>query len=94
MALLEKSRPERDLSVSWEKQKGRTVLFRKIGGRKQKVCILNTLGTLIWERCDSRHSPLDISLKITEDYQVTHREAYRDVLEFLGCMKRLGTIRI
>ena len=59
-----------------------------------KVRVLNRTGTAIWLMIDGRHSLVDITEKISREFEVGKEEASEDVDEFLTELISKGLIQI
>jgi len=86
------SRPQKDPSVICHTSGVKTTLFRKIGEKREPLCAMNPIGYEIWEACDGRKSPKEISRMICKKYLVTKGQAWTDSLFFLARLKKMGAI--
>jgi hypothetical protein len=59
-----------------------------------KVRVLNRTGTAIWLMIDGSHSLVDITEKISQEFEVSKEEASDDVDNFLTNLTRKGLIQI
>ncbi|GMQ77646.1 MAG: hypothetical protein BMS9Abin02_0134 [Anaerolineae bacterium] len=59
-----------------------------------KVRVLNRTGTAIWLMIDGSHSLVDITEKISREFEVSNEEASEDVDDFLTDLTRKGLIQI
>ncbi|MBC8178676.1 MAG: PqqD family protein [Desulfobacteraceae bacterium] len=92
--LIEKSRPMRDPSFLCRTAGDKTGLFRKTAGGEQPICRMNRMGRFIWETCNGKNTPREISRLIEQKCAVSHAKAYEDSLPFLVELKNAGAIRI
>ena len=90
--MLISSRPARDPSVICRTFGDRNTLFRKKGDKTDPVCGMNQMGKKIWEACDGRNSPEEITGMINKEYTVSKDKAWTDTLFFLVRLKKLGVI--
>lgn len=92
LEMLISSRPERDPSVICQTFGGVSTLFRKKRGKTEPVCGMNPMGKKIWEACDGKKSPEEISRMIYEEYIVSKDKAWTDTIFFLARLKKNGVI--
>lgn len=92
--LIEKSRPMRNPSFLCRTAGDKTGLFRKTAGGEQPICRMNRMGRFIWDACNGKNTPREISRLIEKKYAVSDSEAYEDCLLFLTGLKTAGAIRI
>jgi hypothetical protein len=59
-----------------------------------KVRVLNRTGTAIWLMIDGSHSLVDITKYISQEFEVSKKEASGDVDDFLTDLTRKGLIQI
>ncbi len=53
---------------------------------------LNEVGAFIWEHLDGKNRLLDIKNMISEDFEVSPKEAKEDLCEFLGQLREIDAI--
>lgn len=92
LEILIASKPERDPSVMCQNSGETNTLCRLKGGKTQPVCRMNTVGKMIWEACDGKKRPKEISKMIHDRYLVSKRRAWTDTLFFLSRLKKIGAI--
>jgi hypothetical protein len=86
------SKPERAPSVMCHNLGDTDTLCRLKGGKTEPVCRMNTVGKMIWEACDGKKRPEEISKMIHDRYLVSKRRAWTDTLFFLSRLKKIGAI--
>lgn len=94
MELLQESKPARHPSISWNTYGDRTRLHRESKGRARPMCSMNQAGKTIWEACNGKNTPRDISKLVHRRYRVSSHQAYVDCLAFLARLKTLGAIQL
>jgi len=94
MEALGTSKPLRALSFSSEMTEGKTILYRRAEHRKTPLCTMNPTGQMVWNLCDGRHSPGDISRSVVQQCRVGKARAERDVFLFLAELRKIGAIRV
>ena len=92
--LIEKSRPTRDALVLWRTAGDKTGLYRKTTRGTQPTCKMNQMGRFVWEACNGKNTPREISRLIEQKYAVSHAKAYEDCLLFLAELKDVGAVKI
>jgi hypothetical protein len=92
--LLEKSKPTRDPSITWNSYGDRTKLFMETKGEARPMCAMNQVGEMIWEACTGENTPQNIAQQIHKKYQVSSDQAYVDCLGFLARLKSVGAVRL
>ena len=92
--LIEKSKPVRDTSLLYRTAGDKPSLYRKTKMGPQPVCQMNQMGRFIWEACNGKNTPREISRLIEQKYAVSHAKAYEDALPFLVELKNAGAIKI
>jgi hypothetical protein len=92
--LLEKSRPTKNPSITWDTHGGTTRLSRESKGKSQRICTINHTGKAIWDSCNGENSPRDISQLIHQTYMVPAHQVYVDCLAFLALLKSVRAIHI
>ena len=86
------SNPERDPYVMCHNFGDTNTLCRIKGGKEEPVGRLNSVGKMIWETCDGKKRPKEISKMIHDRYLVSKRRAWTDTLFFLSRLKKIGAI--
>ncbi len=86
------TRPKRDPSVICQTSGERVALYREKRGEKIFLKSMNRAGKMIWDACDGRNSPKEISQLIHEQYIVSRHRAWIDTFSFLANLKRIGAI--
>jgi coenzyme PQQ synthesis protein D (PqqD) len=86
------SKPERDPSVLCQNSVDTNTLCRLKDGETEPVCSMNTVGKMIWEACDGKKRPKEISKMIHDRYPVSKGRAWTDTLFFLSRLKKIGAI--
>jgi hypothetical protein len=92
--LLEKSKPTKDPSITWDTHGDETRLSRESRGKSRPICTMNHTGKVIWDSCNGENSPRDISQLIHQTYMVPAHQIYVDCLAFLALLKSVGAIHI
>lgn len=54
---------------------------------------LDEIGGFVWSLCDGSHSVSDIALELQQRYQLSRREAFSSLAEFLNQLQKRGLIR-
>ncbi|MCD4717308.1 MAG: PqqD family protein [Desulfobacterales bacterium] len=86
------SRPERNPSLRCHNFDDTNTLCRLKGGEEEPVGRINTVGKMIWEACDGKKRPKEISKMIHDRYPVSKGRAWTDTLFFLSRLKKIGAI--
>ena len=86
------TRPKRDPSVICRTSGERFALYREKRGKRFFLSHMNPAGKMIWDACDGRYSPKEISQLIHKRYLVSQYRAWIDTFSFLSNLKRLGAI--
>lgn len=94
MELLEQSKPCKQPSITWTTHGNRTRLYRKNSEKNRSMCTMNQVGKTIWEACNGKNSPRDISIMLHKKYLVSSHQAYVDCLAFLARLKTVGAIQL
>jgi hypothetical protein len=92
LEILIASKPEKDPSVMCHNFGDTNTLCRLKGRETEPVCRMNTVGKMIWEACDGKKRPKEISKMIHDRYLVSKRRAWTDALFFLSRLKKTGAI--
>jgi len=92
LEILTSSTPQRDPSVICRTFGDTSTLYREKRGKTEPVCNMNQMGKKIWEACDGRNSPEEISRMIHKEYMVSKGQAWTDTLFFLTRLKKIGVI--
>ncbi|MCS7192587.1 MAG: PqqD family protein [Armatimonadetes bacterium] len=53
---------------------------------------LDEIGSFVWQLCDGSHTIADIAERLQKRYQLSRREAFASLIEFLSQLKRKGLI--
>ena len=86
------TRPRRDPAVICRTSGEKFALYREKRGKRLFLSIMNPEGKMIWDACDGRNSPKEISQLIHEQYLVSRHRAWVDTFSFLTDLKRIGAI--
>ena len=89
---LQSSKPDRNPSMICRTLGEKTILYREKGGKREPLCGVNLMGKTIWEACDGKNSPKEISRMIHERHLVSKHRAWVDTLSFLWRLKEIGAI--
>jgi hypothetical protein len=93
--ILERSMPARNPSIICNDSAGDKIsLFRKEDGKIKYICGMNPVGMTIWEECNGRNTPRDISRLLHNKYRVSPNNAYVDCLVFLTRLQQIGAIQL
>lgn len=92
--LVEKSRPARDPSVLCRIERDKAELYRKSPREAQPICKMNQVGKFVWDACNGKNTPREISRLIEKKYAVSHAEAYEDCILFLSGLKDVGVVSV
>lgn len=92
--ILEKSRPIRSPAITANSYGDKTTLSKKVKGKTHQICIMNQTGKTIWETCNGKNTPQDISELVFQKYLVSSHQAYVDCLAFLAWLKTMGAVII
>lgn len=61
---------------------------------RNKVKVLNELGTRIWEMVDGQQSIRQIAARLCQEYEVDLSQAEQDTLEFLAELDERGLLQV
>ena len=92
--LLERSRPSKHPLVTWEHYGDGIRLYGKQQGETRPFCALNRVGKTIWEYCNGRNTPREISGLIHQKYLVSQQQAYVECLSFIAVLNTKGAIQL
>jgi len=92
--LIENALPVRDPSVLCRSEKDQVELYRESPEKTASICKLNQVGKVVWDACNGKNTPRDISRLIQEKYAVSHAEAYEDCILFISDLKDVGVVRV
>ena len=53
---------------------------------------LNEVGAFVWEHLDGKNRLLDIKNMISKEFEVSSREAEKDLCEFVGQLKEIEAV--
>ena len=81
------AKSKRNPDVSWRSIEGQAVL---IHNRLGEIQVLNEVGTYIWENLDE--DPKALARNISELYEVSLKDAERDLAEFLDALRDSGAL--
>jgi hypothetical protein len=84
--ILERSMPARNPSIICNDSAG--------DGKIKYICGMNPVGMTIWEECNGRNTPRDISRLLHNKYRVSPNNAYVDCLVFLTRLQQIGAIQL
>ena len=91
--LLASSRPEKASGVFSTTLGDKSTLYRQKRGKRETLCGMNTVGKTIWEACDGKNGPNEISKMVHDRYLVSMRRARMDTLRFIWQLKKIGAIQ-
>lgn len=94
LELLKKARPRWNPSITLSSSSRSTRLFREKGGQTQPLCTMNQVGKTMWEACNGKNTPREISKLVHQQYWVSSHQAYVDCLAFLTQLKTVGVIQL
>ena len=92
--LLARSRPSKHPSVTWEHYGDGIHLYKKRHVKTRPFCALNQVGKTIWEYCNGRNTPWEISKLIHQEYIVSHQQAYVECLSFIAELNTKGAVQL
>ncbi len=92
--LIEKSRPARDPSVLCRTERDKAELYRRSSGEGAPICRMNQVGKFVWDACNGKNTPREISSLIEKKYAVSHAEAYEDCILFLSDLRDVGAVSV
>jgi len=92
--ILEKSRPTRHPSITSHSYGDKTTLYRGGYGKARPIGTMNQVGRTIWEGCNGKNTPQDLSKLVHQKYLVSPHQAHVDCLAFLGVLKTKGAIEL
>jgi len=90
---LQRSRPKKNPSMFCRANSGKTLLYRENRGKQEQLCALNQTGKTVWDACNGKNMPGDISEQLHERFFVSRRQAWADTMLFLGRLKEIGAIQ-
>jgi len=91
--LLTSSRPEKVSGVFSTTRGDESILYRRKRGKTETLYGMNRVGQAIWEACDGKNRPQEISKMLHDRYRVSRRRARLDTLRFLWQLKMIGAIQ-
>jgi hypothetical protein len=68
------------------------VPIRRKAGDAEEIYTLNEVGARIWELVDGTRTVEQIRDVIVEEYEVSLREAEKDLMELLGQLQHIGAL--
>jgi len=92
--LLERSKPSKHPAVAWEHYGDGVRLYKKNQVKNIPFCALNRVGKTIWEYCNGRNTPREISGLIHQKYLVSPQQAYAECLAFIAVLKTKGAVQL
>jgi hypothetical protein len=92
--LLERSKPSKHPAVAWEHYGDGIRLYKKNQVKNTPFCALNQVGKTIWEDCNGRNTPWEISKLIHQKYLVSRRQAYAECLAFIAVLNTKGAVQL
>jgi hypothetical protein len=92
--LLERSKPSKHPAIAGEHYGDGIRLYKKNPGKKIPFCALNRVGKTIWEYCNGKNTPREISELICQTYLVSRQQAYAECLAFIAALKTKGAVRL
>ncbi|RJQ60334.1 MAG: PqqD family protein [Desulfobacteraceae bacterium] len=87
-----RSAPIREKGFSCRNEGNGFVLVNE--STSQEVCRFNETGRYVWDLCNGKETPLQISRFLNAAYEVAPDRAYLDCLFFLAGLKGKGAIRV
>ena len=87
------SKPEKNSAIFLKNIDDAIAVLYK-NGVEQPVCALNRAGKMIWDACDNRHTPHDISEILRQTYKVSSDQALADCIALLKKLNHIGAILI
>jgi hypothetical protein len=92
--LLKRSKPSKHPAVAWEHYGDGIRLYKKNQVKNIPFCAMNRVGKTIWEYCNGKNTPWDISALIHHKYLVPHQQAYAECLAFIAALKTKGAVQL
>ena len=86
------SKPERDPSVRCHTFGDTNTLRKSEEGDEKTIGRINSVGKMVWDACDGKKRPKEISRIIRDRYLVSRHRAWTDTLFFLSRLKKIGAI--
>ena len=87
-----RSTPRRHPEVHWQPKGTGALLYRS--GCRQPIAEINATGRIVWNRCNGKTAPRDISSAIAQIYRVDPHQAFVDCLMFLAVLKTKSAVLI
>lgn len=84
------SPPQKNKSLFMLPSGDKFTLFEK--GSNNPVCDMNMTGKLIWESCDGKRNPKEITGLVHDNFKVTKNQAWNDTITFLSNLRHVGAI--
>ena len=87
---------EKHDSMVFRKIEDETILvpIRNKVGDLSNIYVLNSVGARIWELIDGEKDVAGIIAAICSEYEISAKEAERDISEFLKGLESVGAVRI
>ncbi|MCL4474761.1 MAG: PqqD family protein [Nitrospirae bacterium] len=87
---------EKDQSMVFRKIEDDTILvpIRSNVGDLDNIYVLNEVGARIWELIDGKRSLDEIAATVCSEYEITPKEAEKDITEFLKGLESVGAVRM
>lgn len=63
-----------------------------VSPRDGAYCVLNSLGTVIWQLLSEQHSLADIEQYLINNYDVSEEQARKDMEDFLADLDKRGLL--
>jgi len=92
--LLERSKPSKHPAVAWEHYGDGVRLYKKNRVKNIPLCAMNRVGKTIWEYCNGKNTPREISALIHHKYLVSRQHAYAECLAFIDALKTKGAVQL
>ena len=86
-----RSTPRKNPAITW-KQNGETTLLVREGSHP--LLEINRTGKMIWDACNGKNTPEDISEIVQRTFQVDTHKAYVDCLFFLRRLITRGAVQL
>jgi hypothetical protein len=82
-------RPQIDPDLIWRVLSDETIV---LSPRDGAYCVLNGLGSVIWQLLSEQHSLADIEQVLVRNYEVSEEQAREDVGDFLTDLSQRGLL--
>ncbi len=88
------SRPVQNPAVEVRRATDKTILVLPFAGQGTRDMALNTVGRLIWNSCDGKHTVKQIADCVGRHFDVQTQQAYVDCMAFLFHLKIFNAISV